>query len=105
MSYVDLVIYTSCYSARGGSSSVAGLTEARGATATVGYVNTVSMGEWYSKYLLYCLEQGYTLSQSIARANDLFLLDTATSKVEWESDPTNSANRRTFGNSSLTLGG
>lgn len=66
-------------------------------------MDEVTYGEWYSMYLMNYLAQGYTLSQAILYADQMFSLDEATNNIKWDYNPTNSENRVVFGDSSITI--
>lgn len=72
LDFVDLAIYTSCYSACSNNNSVAQWTYAKGAQAVLGYHHEVTRGEYFSAYLLAYLKLGQTLEVATQNAIQLF---------------------------------
>ena len=101
LSYVDLVWYTSCYTASVGTDSIAYATYDKGAETVIGYRNTVSYGEWYTAFAMESLEDGYTLAEALIYADSEY--DALHSNVSETSSAASDENRTIYGNSMLTI--
>ena len=103
LNFVDLAIYTSCYSAYPNNNSVAQWTYTKGARTVLGYARVVNSGEYFSAYLLDSMGAGNSLKVALEDSVVLFdlIFPGLLSNPDRASNP---GNYKIYGDINLTIG-
>ena len=73
----------------------------KGADTTLGYMNTVGAGEYYSSCLIQGLAGGLNFGAAVEYANELFM-EIYPTYID-NTSPVNSTNRAVYGSTSTTI--